>query len=211
MALFIFKSSVYLKFIFEYGIILLTFLNVHLSPKHLLTDPSTIDWSVEDYSFPTDCCFTFVLESSKAVQFSCTVMSDSLWPHGLQHARPPCPSPTLGACSNSVSNAIQPSHPLLSLLLLPLVIPSIRVFSNESALRIGGQSTGASASASVLPMNIQDWFSLVLTGWISLLSKGLSRVFSSPTVQEHKFSVLNFIYTLTLTSIQDYWKNYSFD
>lgn len=77
VALFIFKSSVYLKFIFEYDI-LLTFLNVHLSPKHLLNDPSTIDWSVQDYSFPADCCFTFVLESNQAVQFSCTVVSDSL-------------------------------------------------------------------------------------------------------------------------------------
>lgn len=77
VALFIFKSSVYLKFIFEYDI-LLTFLNVHLSPKHLLNDPSIIDWSVQDYSFPADCCFTFVLESNQAVQFSCTVVSDSL-------------------------------------------------------------------------------------------------------------------------------------
>ena len=73
------------------------------------------------------------------------------------------------------------------LLLPPWLFPSIRVFSNESVLHIGGQSTGASASASVLPMNIQDWFSPGLTGWISLQSKGLSRVFSNTTVQKHQF------------------------
>ena len=75
-------------------------------------------------------------------------------------------------------------HPLL---LLPSTCPSIRVFSNESVFTSGGQSIGVSASASVLPMNIQDWFPLGLTGWISLLSKGLSRVFSNITVQKHQF------------------------
>ena len=90
-----------------------------------------------------------------------------------------------------VGDAIQPSHPLLSpsrpLLLPPSIFPSIRVFSNESALPSGGQSIGVSALTSVLPMNIQDWFSLGWTGWISLQSKGLSRVFSSTTVQKHQF------------------------
>ena len=75
-------------------------------------------------------------------------------------------------------------HPLL---LLPLVFPSIRVFSNESVLSISGRSIGVSASASVLPMNIQDWFPLGWTGWISLQSKGLSRVFSNTTIQKHQF------------------------
>ena len=83
-----------------------------------------------------------------------------------------------------VSDAIQPSHPLCLLLFLPSIFPSIRVFSNESALPSGGQSIGVSASTSVLPMNIQDWFPLGWTGWISLQSKGLSRVFSNTTVQK---------------------------
>ena len=166
MALFIFKSSVYLKFIFEYGIILLTFLNVHLSPKHLLTDPSTIDWSVQDYSFPTDCCFTFVLESSKAVQFSCTVMSDSLWPHGLQHARPPCLSPTPGIYPNSCPLS-QWCHPTISSSVIPFssclqFFPALGSFPISRLFISGGQSVGTSALASVLPMNIQGWFPLGL-------------------------------------------------
>ena len=85
-----------------------------------------------------------------------------------------------------VSDAIQPSHSLLSPS-PPAFFPSIRVFSNNSVLRISGQSIGVSASASVLPMNIQDWFPLGWTGWISLQSKGLSRVFSNITVQKHQF------------------------
>ena len=86
--------------------------------------------------------------------------------------------------------SVMPSNHLilcLPLLLLPSIFPSIRVFSNESALRISGQSIGVSASASVLPMNMQDWFPLGWTGWISLQSKGLSRVFANTTVQKHQF------------------------
>ena len=115
----------------------------------------------------------------------------SLWPHGLQHARFPCPSPTPKASSNSKSiELVMPSnHPILCypLLCLPSIFPSIRVFSNESFLHIRCQSIGVSSSASVLPTNIQDWFALGWTGWISLLSKGLSRVFSNTTVQKHQF------------------------
>ena len=85
------------------------------------------------------------------------------------------------------SDAIQPSHPLSFPSPLPSIFPSIRVFSSESVLRILCQSIGASASASVLPMNIQNWFPLGWTGWISLLSKGLPRVFSNTTVQKHQF------------------------
>ena len=125
------------------------------------------------------------------VQFSCSVMSDSLRPHGLQHARLPCPSPTPRACSDSCSlscDAIQPSHFLSFPLLPPSIFPSIRVFSKESVLCIStGKSIGVSTSASVLPMNIQDWFPLGLSGLISLQSKGLSRVFSNTTVQEQQF------------------------
>ena len=112
---------------------------------------------------------------------------------------------------------VMPSNHLILchiLLLLPAIFPSIRVFSNESVLRIGDQSIGASASASVLSTNIQDWFPLGWIGWLSLLSKGLSRVFSNTTVQKHQSSVLSFLYSpnfFLLTSIHDYWKNHSLD
>ena len=107
------------------------------------------------------------------------------------------------------SNHLILCHPLL---LLPSIFPSIRVFSNESALCIRWpKSIGVSASTSVLPMNTQDWFSLGWAGWISLQSKGLSRVFSNATVQKHQFFSLSFLYSPTLTSIHDYWKNHSLD
>ena len=100
-------------------------------------------------------------------------------------------------------------HPLL---LLPSIFPSIRVFFLMSQLFIsGGQSIGVSASALVLPMTIPDWFPLGLIGWISLQSKGLSRVFSNTTVKSINSSVLSFLYSPTLTSIHDYWKNHSLD
>ena len=109
-----------------------------------------------------------------SVQFSHSVMSDSLWTHGLQHSRFPCPSPTPRACSNSCS-LIWWSHPTISsclpLLLLPSIFPSITdSFPMSQFFSSGDQSIGASASASVLPMNSQDWFPLGWTGWISLLS-----------------------------------------
>ena len=114
-------------------------------------------------------------------------MSNSSWPHKLQQARLPCPSPTPGACSNSrPSSRLLLCHPLL---LLSSIGPNIRVFSNESILQSGGQSIGVSASASVLPMNMQGWFPLGWTGLISLLSKGLSRVFSNTTVQKHQLVI----------------------
>ena len=103
-----------------------------------------------------------------------------------------------------VRDTIQLSHPLSS------PFPLAFSLAQPHDLPASGQSIGASASASVLPMNIQDWFPLGLTGLISLLSKGLSRVFSSITVQKHEFfSIL--LYGTTITSIHDYWKNYSFD
>ena len=109
--------------------------------------------------------------------------------------------------------SVRPSNHLTlccPLLLLPSIFPSIRVFSNESALLSGGQSIGVSTSASVLPMNIQDWCSLGWTGWISLQSKGLE---SSPTPQFKSINSLafSFLYSPTLTSIHDYWKNHSLD
>ena len=123
-----------------------------------------------------------------SVHFSHSVVSNSLWSHELQHARPPCPSSTPGVHSNSCPVS-RWCHLIFCrpLLLPPSVFPSIRVFSNESALHIRWQSIQVSASTSVLPTNTQDWSPLGLTGWISLQSKGLSRVFSNTTVQKHQF------------------------
>ena len=119
-----------------------------------------------------------------SVQFSHSVMSNSLRPHGLQYARLPCPPPTPRVYSKFMSiESMMPSNHLIlcrPLLLPPSIFPSIRVFSNESALRIRW-------STSVLPMNTQDWSLLGWTGWISLQAKGLSRVFSNTTVQKHQF------------------------
>ena len=125
------------------------------------------------------------------VQFSCLVMCDSLRPHGLQHARLPCPSPTPRACSNSCPLS-QWCHPTSSSSVVPFSsclqsFPASGSFPKSQCFTSADQSIGISASASVLPMNIQDWFPLGFTGWISLQSKGLSRVFSDTTVQKHQF------------------------
>ena len=116
-------------------------------------------------------------------------MSDSLWPHGLQHTRLPCLSPTPGACSNSCPSS-QWCHPTISSSVVPFSFCLSQhegLFQWVSFFTSGGQSIGALTSASILPMNIQDWFPLGLTGWISLQSKELSRVFSNTTVQKHQF------------------------
>ena len=132
-------------------------------------------------------------------------MSDSLWPQAPQHARLHCPSPTPGACSNS-SPSSQWCHPTISFSVGPFSsrlqsFPASQFFQMSQFFTSGGQSIGVSASASVLPMNIQDWFPLGWNGWISLQSKGLSRVFSNITVQKHHSSALSFLYSPTLTSI----------
>ena len=126
-----------------------------------------------------------------SVQFSCSVMSDSLRPHGLQHARPPCPSPTPGVYSNSCSSS-QWCHPAISSSVVPFSscpqsLPASGSFPMSQLFTWGGKSIGVSALASVIPMNTQDWFPLGWTGWTSLQSKGLSRVFSNTTVQKHQF------------------------
>ena len=118
-------------------------------------------------------------------------MSHSLWSHGLQHTRLPCPSPTLGACSNS-SPLSHWCHPTISSSVVPFSsrlqsFPASGSFQMSQLFASGDQSTGASASASVLPVNIQDWFPLGLTGLISLQARGLSRVFYNTTVQKHQF------------------------
>ena len=124
------------------------------------------------------------------VQFSRSVVSDSLQPHGLQKARPPCPSPTPRVYSNSCPLSWW-CHPTISSSVSPF--SRLQSFSASGSFQMsqlfawGGQSFRVSASASVLPMNIQDWFPLGWTGWICLQSKGLSRVLSSTTVQKHQF------------------------
>ena len=128
---------------------------------------------------------------SASVMFSCSVMSDSLRPHGLQHTRPPCPSPTPRVYSNSYPSSWW-CHPTISSSVVPFSsclqsFPASGSFPVSQFFASGSQSIGVSASASVLPMNIQDWFPLGWIGWISLLSKEHSRVFSNTTVQKHQF------------------------
>ena len=125
------------------------------------------------------------------VQFSHSVMSNSLRPHGLQHARLPCPSPPPWAFSNSWPSSwwCHPtiSSPVISFSSCLQSFTALGSFQMSQFSTSGGQSIGVSALASVLPVNIQDWFPLGWTGWISLHSKGLSRVFSNTTVQKHQF------------------------
>ena len=127
-----------------------------------------------------------------SVQFNRSVMSNwRLWPHGQQQARPPCPSPTPGVYSNSCPLS-RWCHPTISSSVIPFSsclqsFPASESFPVSRFFTSGGQSIEVSASAWVLPMNIQDWFPLGWTGWISLQSKGLSRVFSNTIVQKHQF------------------------
>ena len=128
--------------------------------------------------------------SVQSVQFSRSVVSDSSWPHGLQHARPPCPSPTPGVYSDSCTLS-QWWHPTISSSVFPYSsclqsFPASGSFQMSQLFTSNGQSIGVSASATVLPMKIQDWFPLGWTGWISLQSKRLSRVFCNTTVQKHQ-------------------------
>ena len=145
-------------------------------------------------------------------QFSRSVISDSLQPQGLQHARPPCPLPTPGVhpkscasswwCHSTISSSVVPFSSC------PQSLPASGSFQMSQFFTSGGQSIGVTASASVLPMNTQDWSPLGWTGWISLQSKE-----SSPTPQFKSINslVLSFLDSPTLTSIHDHWKNHSFD
>ena len=126
-----------------------------------------------------------------SVQSSRSVVSDSLWPHGLQHTRPPCPSPTPGVYSDSCPLS-RWCHPTISSSVVPFPshlqsFPASGSFQMRQLFPSGGQSIGVSASALVLPMNIQDWFPLGWPGCISWLFKGLSRLFSNTAVQKHQF------------------------
>ena len=141
-------------------------------------------------------------------------MCDSLQSLGLQHTRPPCPSPTPGVYSDScpLSRWCHPTLSFSAILFSHLQsFPASGSFPVTQFFASGGQSSQVSASASVLTMNIQDWFPLEWTGWISLQSKGLSTVFSSPTPQFKSInsSALSFLYSPTLTSIHDHRKNHS--
>ena len=128
------------------------------------------------------------------VQFSSVAQSClTLWPHGLQHARLPCPSLSSRACPN-LCPLSQWCHPTILSSVIPFSswlqsFPASGAFQMNQFFTSSGQNIGVSASASVLPMNIQDWFPLGWTGWISLQSKGLSRVFSNTTIQKHQFFV----------------------
>ena len=153
--------------------------NATLSVKFLLHE-----------SFP-DCFRQIQFPILSSVQFSCSVVSNSLWPHGLKHARPPCPSPIPGVYSNSCPLS-QRCHPTISSSVVPFSsclqsFPASGSFQMSQFFAPGGQSIGVSPLPSVLPMDTQDWSPLGRTGWISLQSKGLSRVFSNTTVQKHQF------------------------
>ena len=152
----------------------------------------------------------------ESVQFSCSVVCDSLQRQESQHARPPCPSQISGVhpipCPSS-----RWGNPTILSSVVPYSscsqsFPASGSFKMSQLFASGGQCIGVSALASVLPMNIQDWSPLGRTDWISLQSKGLSRVFSNTTVQKHQFfSAQLSSHSPTLTSIHDYWKNHSLD
>ena len=133
----------------------------------------------------------YMLQST-SVQFTSVSQScPTLWPHGLQHARPPCPSPAPGVYSNSCPLSWW-CHPAISSSVIPFFFrlqsfPASGFFPINKFFTSDGQSIGVAASASVLPMNIQDWSPLGWTGWISLQSRGLSRVFSNTAIQKHQF------------------------
>ena len=142
--------------------------------------------------------------------FSCSVASESLEPHGLQHARLPCPSPPPGACSNSCPSS-QWCHPAISSSVVPFSclqsLPASGSFPMSQLFASGGQSIGASAS--VLPMNIQSWFPLGWTGLISLQSRDSQESSPAPQFKSINSSVLSLLYSPNIISTHDYWRNHS--
>ena len=151
----------------------------------------------------------------QSVQFSHSVVSDSLRPHDLQHARPRCPSPTPGVHSDSRPSS-QWCHPAISSSLIPFSscpqsLPASESFPMSQLFAWSGQSTRVSALTSFLPKKSQGWSPSEWTGWISLQSKGLSRVFSNTTVQKHQFFGVQLSHSSILASIHDHWKNHSLD
>ena len=147
-----------------------------------------------------------------SVHFSHSVVSDSLRPHESQHARPPCPSPSPGVYPNPCSLCWW-CHPAISSSVIPFSsctqsLPASESFPMSQLFAWGDKSTGVSALASVLPKKSQGWCPSEWTGWISLQSKGFSRVFC---VQSNNSSVLSFLHSPTLTSTHDHWKNHRLD
>ena len=164
--------------------------NQHGYCRMLLLDTANLSMALPLHKFIAN-LLTWSELSVSSVQFTRSVMSNSLRPHESQHARSPCPPPTPGVHSDSCPSS-QWCHPAISSSVVPFYscpqsLPASGSFPMSQFFASGDQSIGASASASVLPMNIQDWFPLGWTGWISLQSKGLSRVFSNTTVQNHQF------------------------
>ena len=139
------------------------------------------DLYTEKYkTLPKEIKKTKLMEAYDSVQLSCSVVADTLWPHGLQHTRLPCPSPTPGACSISCPSSWW-CYPTISSSVVPFSsclqsFPASESFLRSQFFTSGGQSIGGSASAPVLPMNVQNWFRLGWTGWISLQSKGFSKI-----------------------------------
>ena len=162
---------------------------ISLISQHLFR-PSDLNHFITENLFPFVSPSLFLpTPQFGSVQFSHSVVCNSLWPHGLQHARPPCSSPTPGVYWNSGPLSWW-CHPTISSSVVPFSsylqsFPASGSFQMSQLFKSDSQSMGASAS--VLPMNIQDWFPLGWTGCISLQSKGLSRVFSNTTVQKHQF------------------------
>ena len=172
----------------------ITKLGLAVSPTHFRTNSTALKRDREKKKKDREIEITNLSSgtmSSVSVQFSHSVVSDPLWPHELQHARPPCPSPTPRVHPNSCPSS-QWCHPAISSSVVPFSscpqsLPVSESFPMSQQFAWGCQSIGVSALASVLPKNTQDWSPLEGTSWISLQSKGLSRVFSNTTVQKHQF------------------------
>ena len=169
-----------------------TTMKYHLTPVRMaiikMSTNNKRQWRCREKEIFVHCWWECTFSS---VQFSGSVVSNSLWPHESQDARPPCPSPTPGVHANSRPLS-RWCHPAISSSVIPFSscpqsLPASESFPVSQLFAWGGQSTGVSALASVLPKNTQDWSPLEWTGWISLQSKGLSRVFSNTTAQKHQF------------------------
>ena len=167
-------------------------IGINSPPKHLKEFTNETIWPSNFFCKKTEMNSLALIDIQfSSVQFSCSVVSDSLQPHELQHTRPPCPSPTPGVLPNP-GPLSRWCHPTTSPSVVPFSscpqsFPASGPFQMSHLFTSGGQSIGVSPSASVLPMNTQDWSPLGWTGWISLQSKALSRVFSNATVQKRQF------------------------
>ena len=195
-----------------------------LLPSFLITPRTKCEsWKVPPHSLPTSpltlgnpfIYFLHLWVQFRSVQFSCSVVSNSLRRHEMQHIRPPCPSAAPGVYSNShpLSQRCDPTISS-SVIPFPSCLPSFPAsgsFQMSQFFASGGQRIGVSASAEIFSNDIQDWFPLRSTGWIPLQPKGHSRVFPNTKVKKHQFFASQLSLSLTLTCIHDYWKNHSFD